>query len=194
MTTAAPTRRDLARGAAQDKHDRQSRYVRILVALLLAGLGGTLIAVERASRGIEAMVCTWLVPFLFADDTAPARTGGNPAIAFESGGHWYALIITPECSIAFYIAAIVFLGAALALVPRLRLSRVFLAVGISALGLFVLNQFRTASLAFLLSNYGPDAFDWAHTVGGSFLMMAGLTGCLALFFILVVRGSRKAVR
>ncbi|WP_025159059.1 exosortase R [Leifsonia aquatica] len=194
MTTAAPTRRDIARGAAQDKHDKQGRYIRILIALLLAGLGGSLIAIERASRGIEVIVSTWLLPLLFAGDAVPARTRGNPSVAFETGGHWYALIITPECSIGFYVAAIVFLGAALTLVQRFRLSRIFLAVGISALGLVLLNQVRIAGLAFLLSHYGHDAFDWAHSIGGSFLMMAGLTGCLALLFVLVVRGSRKAVR
>lgn len=158
----------------------------VIVAVLL-------FVFERLTRQIEVGIASWVFPLVFAEDALPVTSGGMPGVAFGHNG-WYALIITPECSIAFYVGALVLLGAALLLIPRFQMSRILLAVAVSSLGMIALNQVRLAALGFIRAEYGGQAFDWAHTLGGSFLMMAGLAGCLALFFVVVVRGGRSVVR
>lgn len=161
-----------------------------LAALLLAA-GVGLIIIEHSARTIEALVASKLAPLLFANDAIPAVSNGNPAFAIGYGEHWYAFVITAECSIAFYLGAILVVSAAIALLPRIRATRLLTATLIAMVLMTALNQVRFLGLAIIRAELGAEAFNWAHTLGGSILMLFGLGGCLFLFLMYVVRPSRR---
>lgn len=164
--------------------------LRWALAVILATLGVLAILFERAARSVEVILASDILPLVFASGATPAITDGEPSIAFGYGEHWYAIRITAECSIAFYAGAIAIAGAAIVLVPKIRIVRVLPAVLISMAVMVALNQVRFVGLTYALGAHGIEVFDWAHTIGGSILMMAGITGCIFFFLMYVVRPSR----
>lgn len=168
--------------------------VRWALALVLAATGVGLIIIERSARALEALVASEVIPLLFASDAVRAVSQGDPAFAFGYGEHWYALVITAECSIAFYVGAILIISAAVMLVPRIRMARVITAALICAALMIALNQVRFAGLAYVRGEFGAEAYAWAHTLYGSILMLVGLGACVMFFLFFVVRSARRGGR
>jgi exosortase/archaeosortase family protein len=151
----------------------------IVVALLAIAV--ILAAFESRVRVVEANIAAWIVGHTLTDQTAVIMSQGSPAFVFDINHHWYGIRLTIECSIAFYIAALVALAAVLLLLPRTSVARVLLAAGLGTIGLFVLNQIRLEMLAFALGRMNKEAFNWAHSLFGSVLMLIGVALCLLLF-------------
>lgn len=193
ITTTQPLRTRL-RSRPEPRGTAVHTAVRWAAAAAFAARGVLLVLAERPMRGLEVHLSTAIAPYLFADEAKVAYASGDPAVFFRASGGWYALVVGAECSVAFSLAAICVLGGVLALVKRLSLVRVVGATAISMTGMVLLNQVRIVGLAFVRAEFGQETFDWAHSLGGSFLMMAGLAGSLALFFAFVVRRASRAER
>ncbi|SBN61229.1 exosortase/archaeosortase family protein [Curtobacterium sp. 9128] len=173
-----------------------ARSARVLVAALLVVLAVTLIIGERVGRAIEASTAAWLVGTVTGMDVLPADASTVPAVVFRSGDlQWNVLEITLECAIAFLLAGLLVMGAALVSVARFSLVRVLLAIGVGASLLVAVNQLRIVMLSLVLAHGGINAFEWAHSFAGSVVSLAGLTLTLLVVFVLVVRpGSRASTR
>lgn len=157
--------------------------------LALGAVGVLVLWNEQSVRLVEARVAAWALSHTFAD-TVFSFGGSNPGVSFHTGKGWAGLMITPECSIAFYVGPLLLLAAIVAAVPRLSVWRVATAVLIGSAGLFLLNEVRFLALGWVLSAWGMKSFEWWHSLGGSFLMLTGLAGTLGLFFALAVRERR----
>jgi exosortase/archaeosortase family protein len=171
--------------------------VRIVVALVLAASGALVMLGEHSIRVAETRIAARVAEWVLADVAFPSTRGGQPSVTFVIDERWFSLIVTPECSVAFYIGPILLLGAAIVLIRRVPIHRVLLAASVSAALLIALNQARFLGLAFALSHFGRNTFDWWHSLGGSFLMLSGVALSLFLFFRLVVRDrprTRRAAR
>ena len=165
--------------------------VRLTLALALATAGIALFIVERTIRGYEIAISGKLLP-VFASDVLTADSTPGPMVLFKLNGEWQGLRMTAECSIAFYVGAILLFAALMMLIPRFAIGRVLLAGAIAATAMALLNQVRLAGLAWVLGAQGHAAFEWAHAIGGSVLMIGGLAVTLTLFFFVVVRRGRTA--
>lgn len=170
------------------------RIVRIIIALAMIALGIYVMLSERSIRMMETDLASQIFPHVFADEAIRGTSAGEPAVAFGVDATWWALRVTVECAIAFYIGPVIMLGGLLSAIPRMGLVRVFSATAIVVAALVLLNQVRLLMLGFVLGTYGRGAFEWAHSLAGSFLMLFGLAGCLFLFFRLVIVGSLRANR
>lgn len=111
-------------------------------------------------------------------------------MTYTSGDHWYSLVMTPECAIAFYAGGLLILGGLMVLIPRFRIGRIVIATAVAVVFMAFVNQLRLALLAHVFGVYGRDAFEWAHSLGGSTLMVVGLTLSLGIFMVIVLRRSR----
>ena len=198
MSTIAPATPAPSRRAAR----RLLTAARILLGLAVVALGILFLVKEYSARLLEAQVGAWLVDTLFATNALPSLSAGTPAVVFGVHDTFLALRITIECSIALYAGSIVIFGGLLMMLPRLRTVRVVVATALGAGLMILLNQVRIVGLAWVLSEYGRDGFEWAHSLGGSFLMTAGLVVSLGVFLGIVprrrprrrFRSTRKAVR
>jgi exosortase/archaeosortase family protein len=166
---------------------RIERSFRWLLAVVLAAVAAAAIAFEHALRTLESVIAAEILPYVFATGTKPAVSGDSPAIAFQGDGHWFALRITAECAIAFYVAAILALTAALLLLPRFPIGRLLIAGGVGVAGMVLLNQVRFIWLGYAFSFQSREVFDWVHIVGGSILMAVGMAATLLFFVLFVVR-------
>lgn len=168
--------------------DRAGRWT---LALVFAALAGLAVTFEYNLRVAEVAISSALLPFIFSADTVTSVSAGMPAIAFEGSGHWFALRITAECAIAFYVGALLLVSAALIVLPRFPIGRLLIATPLGVLGLALVNQVRLGWLAYALSFQGREVFDWVHVVGGSILMAAGMAATLLAFVVFVARKPRK---
>ncbi|MGH1549258.1 exosortase R [Leifsonia poae] len=166
--------------------------LRLPLALALAAVAIALFITERTMRGYEIAMSGKLLPFLFASDALTAESNGSPIVLFKQGDTWLGLRMTAECSIAFYVGAILLFAALMMLIPRFAILRVLLASAIAVTTMVLLNQVRLAALAWVFGAHGRETFEWAHSIGGSVLMIGGLAVTLTLFFFVVVRGGRRA--
>ncbi|RKR74705.1 exosortase R [Frondihabitans australicus] len=169
--------------------------LRLLAAAAFVAGGAALIYFEFDFRRLETVINAFLMRSTFASSAISLILPGNdPSILYTYLGRGFVLRVTEECSIALYIGPIAIFGGLLTLVRRLRLRRIALATGIALVGMALLNQFRILALGFVFGTWGHDAFEWAHSLGGSFLMLFGLAACLAVFFRIVVIGAKRSDR
>ena len=196
MSTAAVppmvTRRE--RRTAQPAQRGPHWLLRLPLALGLAATAIALFVAEHTMRGYEIAISSKLLSVLFSSDTTAAESNGSPGLLFKLNGEWLGLRMTAECSIAFYVGAILLFAALMMLIPRFSIGRVLLASAIAATTMVLLNQVRLAGLAWVFGEHGRETFEWAHSIGGSVLMIGGLAVTLVLFFFVVVRAGRKARR
>jgi exosortase/archaeosortase family protein len=172
---------------------RGQRIGRLLLAMATIAAGIVVMANERTFRSIESEIGAHLFSLVMGDAVA-ATTGDDPSIAFELGGHWYALRVTIECSIALYLGPLMMLGGALLATPRMGVIRIALATLTSVTTMAALNQARFLMLGYALGSGDRARFDWMHSLVGSSMMLLGIALSLTLFFRVVVVGSRRTVR
>jgi exosortase/archaeosortase family protein len=189
MTTAAS---DLRVRPRQVRRRRSTLILRVLIGVLFFAAGALAIASELTVRHGEVWLSRHVLGALTGATTIAEGVGSTPTIMFTfDDQHWYAMRVTVECAIAFYVGGVLFFTGLLALIPRLNVLRLLLAAAASIAGLVALNQVRLLMLEFVFSHFGRDAFDWAHSLVGSFLMLFGIAGCLLLFFQLAVKHRHR---
>lgn len=164
---------------------------RVVLALALLVLGVLVVANERSFTALEARLGTHLIQAAFADQAVTATTRGDPSIAFAVGADWWALRVTTECAIALYIGPLLAFAGLFVAFPSISLVRTAWALVVAGVTLVLLNQARLVGLGYVFAEWGLNAYDWAHSLVGSFLMIFGVAGCLTLFFFAVIRPSRR---
>lgn len=190
MTTVSLLRRQTARRHPEHRSLRRAAF-RIVVALVVVGAGIATIVLEQQMRHLEAAVSARLVGLFFADAAVYSPSGAEAAFAFStSDDRWFGLRITIQCAIALYVGPILILGGLMSSLTRLPLVRVLGATALAVVLMVTLNQVRFVLLAVVLATWGHDAFDWAHSLGGSFLMLFGLAASLFLFFRIIMGAVR----
>ncbi|WP_416444449.1 exosortase R [Leucobacter sp. HNU] len=169
-----------------------NRFVRALVALAFVAAGVLCFVYERELRFVETEIQAWIMNSAGLAETAVSSVNnGIPAITFHANDTWISLRLIPQCSIAMYVGAVLLLSAILIMVPRVRPVRLFAALAISGAGLILLNQARLLVNAVMFAEGGREAFNWAHGPIGSAMMMIGVAGSLAVFFLLCIRRAKS---
>lgn len=170
-----------------------NRSGRVLLALVLVAAGVVCFLEERQLRFAETELLAWIMSAGgLAEFAASSVNNGIPAMTFQANDTWISLRVIPQCAIAMYLGAVLLLSAILILVPRVRPIRLLAALAVSGLGLILLNQIRLTVIAVMYAEGGREAFTWAHGPIGSAIMMVGVAGSLALFFILCIRRAKPS--
>lgn len=167
---------------------------RWIIAAVMMVAGVAIVASEAAFRAGETQVLAWLVGHTFAGTSIANTSLGEPTATYSVGDQWYSLRVTVQCTIAFYLGSVVFLGGLLALAPRVRLGRIFVATAIGMVGLTLLNQVRLLMITYFFGTWGREGFNWAHGPLGTILMLVGIAAVLLLFFVLCLKPGRKQER
>lgn len=162
------------------------RLTRLVAALGLGAAAITVMLSERAVRGWETFLGAHLIGLTFGDEAAHTDFGADPSILFRTGTSYWSLRVTAECSIAYFAGAILLIAAGFLFFRRYEPVRVMTATAISVVGLMGLNQVRFLALGWIMSATDHTTFEWAHSLGGSFLMIFGLAASLFCFFRLVI--------
>lgn len=172
-----------------------NRFGRALIALAFVAVGVLCFIYERELRFTETEIQAWIMNSTGLAETAISSVNnGIPAITFHSNDTWISLRLIPQCAIAMYVGAAFLLSAILIMVPRVRPIRLFAALAFSGFGLVLLNQVRLLVNAVMFAEGGREAFNWAHGPIGSTMMMLGVAGSLAVFFLLCIRRAKPAAR
>lgn len=166
------------------------RFMRYAAGALFILVGAAMIAAQTPIRAFEAFTASWLADLTYAQDARFTTSAGQPAVAFQVRDHWMVLRVTVQCAIAFYAAAIAMLGGFLVVGSRIRLTRIALATVTGIIGLTALNQLRLLIIGFAWGTWGAPGFSWAHGPIGTLMMLVGMAGALAGFFLIVVRLRR----
>lgn len=168
--------------------------LRVLLSLLFITLGAFLLQTEFQLRELEVDIAVWVLKHTpLASDALVSTSAGQPTAAFGYDEKWYALRVTTQCAVAFYLAAVAFFAALVALLPRVGMWRALTATIASMAALLIVNQIRIAVIAYAFSRGGKDAFNWAHGPIGTCIMLVGIAAALIVFFTLCLRRSRRQI-
>lgn len=185
MTSPHPVRH---RGSRR----RRSYPERGTVAAALI-IGATAIFLWSAQcRSVEGHLFAYLAQLVFGQSQI-SNSLTDPVIVIQSGLKAFGLRLTYECSIAPFIGAILLLGSLGALLKRIPLRQVLIALLASSAGLLVLNQFRLLLVAWAMKDLGRGGFEWMHSLVGSFIMVFGLAACLTAYFLIAFRSEKRQV-
>jgi len=179
-----------ARGPGVRLRAPRFTYPRVLFAMVLATAGALLIVYEFQLRVLEVAVAAWVNRLVLGGIVTTGWSDGEPSVTFGSPKVGYTVIVTVECAIALYLAALLWIGATLALIPRLSLWQVLVSTMGAVAGMILLNQVLLFVLEMSLWNGGLAVFEWMHSLVGSLLMLFGLATCLFVFFRVAVSKTR----
>jgi exosortase/archaeosortase family protein len=155
------------------------RRVRLAAAGGLAASGVALLALQHSIREQEAHLSAWVVR---ASGLLAAHPFGT-AVVFPLGRRFAGYSLSPGCTAAFLVAPFCFLFAgAVALAPRLPLSRAAVALGTVAAILFVVNQIRLMVIAAAIESWGFQlGYERSHVFLGTVVSTVGLVFGLVVF-------------
>lgn len=168
--------------------------VRVIGALVLLAAAVSALLVEEQLRLAEAGAFAWVLSHTVSDSVHTGALGGSPVISFSTASGWHSLRLTAVCSITYYLAPALALGAILTLTPSVRPLRAWAASLVAVVGLVALNQARLLMLALALARFGLDGFHWAHGPIGTAVMLLGIGGTLLMFFVVCLSPARAATR
>lgn len=158
--------------------------LRILVALPVAALGvAVLLAIDHFRHG-EALLTAWSLENLLdrAAKVFPAEDVFYYQAARGAIPVWGGFTITEECSAAWFVGGVLLATALLlAMWHRAGAGPLLVAGLVTAVLLVVVNTARMVLITEATVHWGETGFGWAHTVGGSILMIATLCLCAVLF-------------
>jgi exosortase/archaeosortase family protein len=184
VSTAADTAAD---GAYRGRGDG----VRLFVALVVV-LGALLAVADQAAyRVLESRMSAWAVHELLGYAVIIANSGPTFFFGYHAaaGTGYLGLEDSLACSSVLLAAPAAFVTAALAVVTRIPLARLMLALAATTVLVVGINLLRFVLIALLVDAWGAQTgFGWAHTFFGSLLTLAGLTGATFLFYRLARRG------
>ncbi|MFJ8963119.1 exosortase P [Lentzea sp. NPDC102401] len=159
---------------------------RVTVVVLLAVAAGLVFA-HRLYRTAEISLSGAILSVIssYGVDVIPDRQ----TVYFGLGSDTpLGLRMTPECTSAFLVLPLIVVGAVMiALRPRIQ-NRVLFALGVAALAVVIVNQFRVLTLVGLVQWLGVDTgYYWGHTLLGSMVSVFGGAAALVAFVWLATR-------
>jgi exosortase/archaeosortase family protein len=185
-------------GAQGDGSQRNSRDgVRQFLALVTI-LGALLAVAEQGwYRGVEALMGAWAVHELLGYAVIAANSGPTFFFGYHEGNHigYLGLEVSLACSSVLLVAPAAVATAVLAVVSRIPMARLLLALAATAALVTAINVLRFVLIALLVDAWGAQTgFGWAHSFFGSLLTLAGLAGATWLYYRLARRTPRSAAR
>jgi exosortase/archaeosortase family protein len=157
---------------------------------MLALAGGSLIALARSWRGVEAMMSAHAIHLVTGQPTmaVPSR---HLLILYKSTSVQSIFVLTSECSVAYLLAALFIGSSPLMLLRQLSPWRTTVAIVVTAAILILLNVARLTAIGATVSAWGRDpGLEIAHTYLGSFLTVVG-TCAAGVAFVVILVGRRK---
>jgi exosortase/archaeosortase family protein len=181
-----------ARGTDAAQTLRRERLTRAAATAAVATTGLLILVFAGWFRGLE----TWTTAHSIGLVTPDATTGifSTGIVVMHHGTtSAAAFALTPECSVAQIMGAILIGGAPLLLVRRLSMLRVGAALLVASVVLVVANILRLTAIGVAIQAWGDNGFSLAHTYLGSLVTFVGtcLAG-VAFALVLVARRRREA--
>ena len=166
---------------------RRSALPSRVVVIALLGAAAALVLANQAYRNAEITLSGFLIGVVGSDGVAVVPD--RQTVYFGLGSDTpLGLRMTPECTSAFLVLPLIVVGAVMiALRPRIQ-NRVLFALGVAALAVVVVNQFRVLTLVGLVQWLGVDTgYYWGHTLLGSMVSVFGGAAALVAFVWLATR-------
>ncbi len=168
-----------------------ARAVRWALVGLLATAAVALVVFAEAWRGLETIASAHVIALLTGDriDTVASSS----VMVVHGAAVTTMLRLTTECSVAYFLGALLAVTAPLALLRRLSLSHTLVAI-IAACGVLVaVNVVRLALIGSAVSTAeAGTAFSLTHTYLGSLLTFIGTCVAALVFALVLLHGSRHA--
>ncbi|MFE5535455.1 exosortase/archaeosortase family protein [Streptomyces sp. NPDC056492] len=102
---------------------------------------------------------------------------------FDVGtGRDQGLRLTLACSVVLLLVPLLSISAVVLAAGRARMLRVLTATVCASAALVAVNQIRLLVIAEASRKWGDAGFGWAHSVAGSFIVLAGVAVVLIFFF------------
>ncbi|MEZ0064729.1 exosortase/archaeosortase family protein [Streptacidiphilus sp. MAP12-20] len=165
--------------------------VRAPVSVLLLASAGGLATRNAWFRGLESVVAGPVVRFC-TSSVVMVRPATDTVFLGLYTPRVYGLTITPECTSALPIAALLALAGAVALPGRFRLPRIGVALLVAAGGMFAVNQLRIVMIAWAAHTWGAAGYGWTHATVGSLLILVGIAAAMVAFFVICGGGTPSA--
>lgn len=144
---------------------------------------------ESGYRGWEAWVAGHATAMLTA---MPAYVYRSTFYVDVGAPGIFGLRVTGECTSAIIVVGILGITAVLALLTRVPLRRLALAMLLSAGVFYLLNMARLVGIALATKTWGLDTgFYWSHIWAGGFITIIGVAGVLALYLATLGRMRRR---
>jgi exosortase/archaeosortase family protein len=166
--------------------------VRAVVGTGLVVLGVLALMSVAAFQMREAWFGAWALEHVFGRPSRTLTTGPTYLYQEVPGDDtsWAGLVVTSECSAAFFVGGVLVVGGLLVIVwHRSPAVRLLVATAATIALLLLVNTARLALLAEAAARWGTVGFGWAHTVAGSILMIATL--CLSVIVFVRVGLLRR---
>jgi exosortase/archaeosortase family protein len=165
---------------------------RLVAGLALVGIVALLLVNNAQLRTKEAQAVA----------VTTSLATGTKAIAVNQSFAWgldpdttaHALRVTNECTSAFLLVPLLVVGAVVAAAGgrRFRLRRVLAATAICAAVAFGINVLRLTMIAWATNEWGEKTgYEWSHVVAGSVVTIIGATTAVAIFFVILISGSKR---
>ena len=156
---------------------------------LMIGMVALLLSEQLMREGETRLLQETLGFFLGLKSTlSPAGT----AISIGAGTQaYFTMVVSTGCSVVLLMIPLVLVAALMLVTGRSTAARIIPTLVVSVGALLALNQLRFVLITVMTRQGGLAAFEWAHTVIGSVLVLAGLSAII-VFFIRVV--SRQKIQ
>ena len=164
---------------------------RRLLALSLGLAGIVLLWKAGAWRAGETWLSAHGIAWVTGRPTVNVAAS-HVVVVYDRHAHASGFVLTSECSVAYFVAALTLLSAPLLLVPRLPIRRVLAALGIASGIVLVVNIVRLTAIGAAVDVFGVrDGFAFSHTYLGSLLTFLG-TCAAGVSFTVVLLAARSA--
>jgi exosortase/archaeosortase family protein len=165
---------------------------RLAAAALIAVAAATALAAQSWYRGIEAIAAAWIVHAVLGYAVISVRDTHTFFFGFHQGRRtvYLGLEVSLACSSVLLVVPAALVTAVLAVVSRLRMSRLLGALAAVTVLVVATNLLRLLLIAVLVDAWGVQVgFGWAHTFFGSLLTLAGMSAAPVLYYRMVRRSG-----
>ena len=173
-------------------YDR-SGWLRLPLGLGMVAAGLSLIVWEGRFRVQEAKISAWLMRSLGI--RRPAISFGS-AVVFPLHDRWVGFTVTLACTAALLVVPFFLLGGALILTGRVSRVRALLALAITTVLVFAVNQLRLLVITGSMVHWGfQKGYDRSHIFLGTVVSTVGVVAGVVIFvWMLVMAPERKRAR
>ncbi|WP_341538464.1 exosortase/archaeosortase family protein [Streptacidiphilus pinicola] len=175
------------------RRSRVARGFRAPVSLVLLAAGLALALENSWFRVLEAGTAAPLVGFS-TSSTVSVRPGTETIFLGLYTPRVFGLTVTPECTAALPIAALLALAGVLTLTGRFPLARILFGLLAATSGIFAVNQFRITMIGWAAHTWGAAGYGWAHATVGSLVVLAGVSAAIVAFLAICGGGAFRSTR
>lgn len=174
-----------------------ARTARALAGIVAAFCAAGVLAGEARYRGYEAALGARAVRWAlgFPVDAVRAKQILFFGYHYQGKPGMLGLQITLGCSSVLLVTPILLATSMLLMFGRMAAARVLAAAAVAGVLVVGFNVLRLVVITALVGVWGPQSgFGWGHTLFGSVLTLVGMSGALAVFWLVLTARRRPGRR